>query len=132
MYLNDEFVGCYVSCLLALQHGQRSGEAECPMRYSYGTFHEAPGSDTRRMDVRANRSSDGGSGPISKFEFWTGRFFVYDNDNDVYGLGRLCQRETGTDLNDTSRGERNHAGDAIRACANHVVVNDSALLRRGQ
>ena len=133
MYLNDAFVGCHVSCVLVLQHGQRSGDAECPMRYSYGTFHEAPGSDTRKTeDVRANRASTGDSGPVSKFPFWAGRFLRYDNDNDVYGLGRLCTRPTGSGLNDTGRADRNHAGDATRSCADHVVVNDSVLPRGRQ
>jgi hypothetical protein len=131
MYLNETFVGCHISCVLVLQDGQRSGEAECPMRYSYGTFHEAPGSDTRRIeDVMSNRASTGDSGPPSKFEFWTGRFFLYDNDDDVFGLGRLCQRPTGTNLNDASRGDHNHAGNAKRTCTENVVVNDSVLPRR--
>jgi hypothetical protein len=133
MYLDDTFVGCQVSCVLVLQHGQRSGETECPMRYSYGTFHEAPGSDTRRTgDVRANRASTGDSGPTSKFPFWTGRFLRYDNDNDVIGLRRLCRRPIGTGLNDTNRADGNHAGDAARSCADHVVVNDSVLPRGRQ
>ncbi|RPI51678.1 MAG: hypothetical protein EHM55_18350 [Acidobacteria bacterium] len=131
MYLNETFVGCHISCVLVLQDGQRSGEAECPMRYSYGTFHEAPGSETRRIeDVMSNRASTGDSGPPSKFEFWTGRFFLYDNDDDVSGLGRLCQRTTGTNLNDASRGDHNHAGNAKRTCTENVVVNDSVLPRR--
>ena len=133
MYLNDAFVGCRVTCLLVLQRGQRSGDAECPMRYSYGTFHEAPGSDTRRIeDVRANRDSTGESGRPTKFPFWTGRFHLYDNDNDIAGLGRLCERRTGSGLNDASRADGNHAGDAPRTCADHVVVNDSVLPRGRQ
>jgi hypothetical protein len=133
LYLNDEFVGCLVSSVLVRQGGQRSGDLECPMRYAHGTFHEAPGSDTRRIeDVRANRDSNGGSGRPTKFPFWTGRFLLYDNDHDIAGLGRLCARRTGTGLNDAGRADANHAGDAPRSCADHIVVNDSVLPRGRQ
>jgi hypothetical protein len=121
--IDGKFVGCYVSCRLVRHGGQNSGDSACPMRYVYGTVHATPGSDPRWHHYIRNAAGE--RIPV----FTGGPFFVYDNDRDIQGTGQFCRSKTGTALNDSARGNRNHAGEAIRVCVDYLVVNDGARPR---
>jgi hypothetical protein len=130
MYLDDTFVGCELSCRLVLHGSQNSGDVTCPMRYTYGTYHEAPPSATSHGGtVKANRNNLGDRGKPTPFSFWNGRFFLYENEQDVPSTGRFCTSKTGTGLNESVRGDNNHAGNAPRTCLDYLVINDGVLPR---
>jgi hypothetical protein len=126
VFIQEKFVGCYVTCRLVRHGGQNSGDSACPMRYVYGTVHETAGADSRWHHYIRNAAGE--RIPV----FTGGPFFSYDNDRDIQGTGQFCRAKTGTALNDSARGNRNHAGEAVRVCVDYLVVNDGVLPRGGR
>lgn len=135
VYYMGAFIGCG-SLELIVQNGENSGNAECPMRYSFGEdFREAPGTlrtdgvEGRADEVLVNnvrrRSLDRFGDPRRIF-LLRGRFLKYDNSLDHKALGRFCLVNTGTGLNGYP-GDKNQAGDSQVACMDHLVINDNVL-----
>jgi hypothetical protein len=134
-YYRGAFVGCAAGQII-VQNGENSGNAECPMRYSFGRdFREAPGSrqsafvrtevDEVLQNNQRRPARDRFGDPRQVF-LWRGRFLKYDNSLDHYALGRFCPVNTGTGLNGLP-GDQNQAGDSQVACMDQLVVNDNVL-----
>jgi hypothetical protein len=128
-FLKGKFVGCSTRQII-VRNGENSGNAECPMRYSFGRyFREAPGSQSvgRYAYVDVEQSWAGVRRRIGydqRVRLHSGRFLKYDNTLDHFALGRFCTVKTGTGLNDASH---DHAGDSQVDCMDQLVVNDNVL-----
>ena len=135
VYYQGEFLGCGAMEII-VQNGENSGNAECPMRYSFGLdFREAPGSResayvTREADEvltdNQRRRVSNRLGEPRRVLLWRGRFLKYDNSLDHEALGRFCLVNKGTGLNGLS-GDQNQAGDSQVACMDQLVINDNVL-----
>jgi hypothetical protein len=127
-YLGETFVGCATTQII-VRRAQNSGNAECPMRYSSGSFYVAPGS-AAVQDALAQVDRMG-SPPVSiNGSVWvvpfSGRLLKSDDSEDVATIGRFCTSQKGTALNDSARGDRSIAGDATSGnCAGMIVIKDS-------
>ena len=126
-----QFIGCEADSI-ARRGQQNSGDFECPMRYSGSSYYEAPGSVaqwawTGLAGKRVYERPQFGY----LVDAWNGRFLRYRNDLDRDGGGRFCTRVTGTGINGLP-GDQNHTGDVAgqTPCADYLVVNDLAALRR--
>jgi hypothetical protein len=134
MYFKGEFIGCGTNEII-VRHGQNSGHAECPMRYSFGdSFREAPGSPPASyVPAKADAVwlSDGGLRPTTRggrprdIRLYQGRYLKYDNSLDHEAAGQFCLVKTGTGLNSVHGA--NHAGDSQVACRDQLVINDNVL-----
>ena len=136
LYRRGEFVGCGGGTIVA-RNGENSGNAECPLRYSYGDFREAPGStaahyvltevDGVMLDSRGIIAwTDLYGARPNTIRLWQGRFLKYDDSLDHEAVGRFCLLNKGTGLN-ALPGDQNHAGDSQVACMDQLVINDNVL-----
>jgi hypothetical protein len=104
---------------------QNSGNFDCPIRYSWGDYYEAPGSTA--VYRWTDDVTGPGPGPM-RVDAWEGNLLKYQLELDRLGTGKLCATADGTEINAADRGNLNHAGNAGRdkACVEYVVVNDVA------
>ena len=136
VYFKSAFLGCFTTTVIA-RNAENSGEAECPMRYSFGpdSFREAPGSTAdsyavTKADGISNPNGNGELGPWYRLgsphdiRLWHGQFLKYDNSLDHEALGRFCLVNKGTGLNGLPGDQ---AGDSQVACMDQLVVNDNLL-----
>jgi hypothetical protein len=135
VYYQGAFVGCGALEII-VQNGENSGNAECPMRYSFGLdFREAPG--TLRTDYVRSKADEvlienqrkpfrDRFGDPRSILLRRGRFLNYDNSLDHEALGRFCLSNAGTGLNGYP-GDKNQAGNSQVACMDHLVINDNVL-----
>ncbi len=124
-YRGGEFVGCLAG-RIARQGGQNSGDADCPMRYIWGDFHEVPDHTVfYKWNGLVTRTPNAADGTETRVHAWGGPVRRYLEELEGLGLGKFCSESKGTKLNAFS-GERNHAGDLGRdkPCSGHIVVND--------
>ena len=114
---------------IALPHGQRSGDQECPMR-SGGWEPEwyVPPSSPFDYLGKGNILITGGYGaPPAGANVWPlplyrMRVMKYQRDRDPPGVGKFCTSKKGTGIN--APGDESHAGDSTRICAEQICVND--------
>ena len=109
---------------VAVQHGQNSGDQDCPMKYIWWDWYVPPSSH-----LAATGGTDGFSGPEA-LPTYTGDVpkpyldRVVTMETDYPGLVAYCTRKKGTGINQLA-GDQNRAGDAaVGLCANLLHVND--------
>lgn len=112
------------ACLIwsvARRHGQHSGDAFSPMKYTGAAFYESPADPLKRSGEGSYKVSI--SSPPESLEAYTGTVYKYRADLDREGLGPFPDNNRGTGIN-ALPGEQNHAGDSCRIAATQIHITD--------
>jgi hypothetical protein len=115
--------GCRTS-FVAVQGGQNSGQQSCPMKYVDWRWYTRPGTPPVPFGYTEFVWHAQGEEFRERIQALLGEFGRYEKEADAPGTGRFCAERTGSGINAASRGARNHAGNAMRSCAQQIRVND--------
>lgn len=122
---------CVIVGGIAVQHGELSGNQECPMRPYERPYWYVPPSSSPDLVGRGDLQFGNSTDP----DFPTDRHILPDNplyrmrvrryqaDKDPPGVGKFCSSTKGTGIN-ALPGDLNHGGDSRRACMDQIRVND--------
>jgi hypothetical protein len=122
---------------IAVQHGQNSGNQDCPMKYLSWIWYIPPSSRLVSTDKAAQCQGQNTSCVEFTSSFDTGMAPAYEGDfpkpyfdaivtpeTDRPGLKTYCTSRKGTGIN-ALPGDQNRAGDAgLGECATELHVND--------
>ncbi len=111
------------ACMLvfiSVQHGESSGNQDCPMR-EYGKNWYLPPSSSVLSAGEIEIVFRNGSKRMAHAYRIKGQLKKQDKDRP--GVGKFCTSNKGTGLN-ALPGDQNHAGDSRNICADQIRVND--------